>query len=337
MKVNIFKAIAITLTALVALASCDTLNTISKPGMTSQGSPYEVYVVCNQAEWNTANLGKRVDSLLSEDVPHIYRQEPQFKVFHIPFSSYKDLIAKHRNIITIEINPAFKEPKMIVMNNMQATPQVVINIKASSSATAKEFFTEKFADIAARLEYEERIRDVTYATNYNEPSINQLIKNKFGIVMNVPKGYTVRQDSKDFLWASYETELTSQGFMLYTYPADGEIDSESVLAARNEWIQRVPGPSDGSVMTTSDAVPNIFTPMVINGRTWYEQRGLWCVTNDFMGGPYVSYSTLDNVSNSVLVLDCYVYSPKKELRNLLREVEHLIYGVEVPSALQVSK
>ena len=336
MKAHIFKSIALALIALVALGSCDTLNKISKPGMTSQGSPYEVYVVCNQPEWEGAGLGERVDSLLSLNAPHIYIQEPQFKMLHILFSGYEGLIAKHRNIITIEINPSFKEPKMIVMNDMQATPQVVINIKASTSAAAKEFFTEKYEEIATILEREERMRDVSYAANYNEPAINQRIKTKFGVNMNVPQGYTIRQDSEDFLWVSFETEHSSQGFMLYTYPADSAIDSESILAARNAWVKRVPGPSDGSYMTTSAYAPTEFSSLTINGRKWYEQRGAWRVMHDHMGGPYVSYSTLDNATNRIIVLDCYLYS-EKDSRNYLHELEHLIYGVEVPYALQATK
>ena len=70
--------------------------------------------------------------------------------------------------------------------------------------------------------------------------------------------------------------------------------------------------------------------MRINGRSWIELRGLWEVENDFMGGPFVSYTTLDERTNRLITLDCYVYSPKYGKRNYLRALEHLVYVISFP-------
>jgi hypothetical protein len=91
-------------------------------------------------------------------------------------------------------------------------------------------------------------------------------------------------------------------------------------------------------MTTLDKIPNIdndcyveFVPerkvVRINGCDWVELRGFWEVEGDFMGGPFVSYTTLDKATNKLITIDCYLFSPKDEKRNLLRSLEHLIYGV----------
>ena len=54
-------------------------------------------------------------------------------------------------------------------------------------------------------------------------------------------------------------------------------------------------------------------------------RGFWDVEGDFMGGPFVSYTTVDTATDRVFTLDCYVYSPKLPKRNYMREVEHLLH------------
>lgn len=72
--------------------------------------------------------------------------------------------------------------------------------------------------------------------------------------------------------------------------------------------------------------------MKISDRTWAELRGFWDVENDFMGGPFVSYSTLDEATGRVLTIDGYVYSPKLDKRNFMREVEHLVYMIDFPKA-----
>ena len=61
-------------------------------------------------------------------------------------------------------------------------------------------------------------------------------------------------------------------------------------------------------------------------------RGFWDVEGDFMGGPFVSYTTVDTATDRVVTLDCYVYSPKLPKRNYMREVEHLLHLVKFPAA-----
>jgi hypothetical protein len=53
----------------------------------------------------------------------------------------------------------------------------------------------------------------------------------------------------------------------------------------------------------------------------YEVRGLWEMENDMMGGPFISYSQVDTLKNLVVVAEGFVYAPKKEKRELIREME----------------
>ena len=64
-------------------------------------------------------------------------------------------------------------------------------------------------------------------------------------------------------------------------------------------------------------------------------RGFWDVEGDFMGGPYVSFTTVDTERNRVFTLDGYVYAPdlkKPSKRNYVRGIEHLLYGIGFPAA-----
>ena len=49
-----------------------------------------------------------------------------------------------------------------------------------------------------------------------------------------------------------------------------------------------------------------------------------------MGGPFVSYTTVDTATGRVLTIDCYVYSPKNHKRNDVRGVEHLLSLLKFP-------
>lgn len=153
--------------------------------------------------------------------------------------------------------------------------------------------------------------------------------------MKVPKGYVLAKQEEDFLWARYEYPTASQGFFVYSYPYEGpeSLTPEALVAARNRFAARIPGPSDGSYMTTSDAFAPGYRMFRLEGRLWCELRGFWDVKGDFMGGPFVSYTTVDTENNRVFTLDCYVYAPdlnKPRKRNYVRGVEHLLYTVTFP-------
>ena len=126
----------------------------------------------------------------------------------------------------------------------------------------------------------------------------------------------------------------SKGFLIYSYPYTGKmsLSEGEVQAMRLKFAAEVPGPSAGSYMTTSSVFPPQYRLVKIGDRTWAELRGFWDVENDFMGGPFVSYSTLDEATGRVLTIDGYVYSPKLDKRNFMREVEHLVYMIDFPKA-----
>ncbi len=56
-------------------------------------------------------------------------------------------------------------------------------------------------------------------------------------------------------------------------------------------------------------------------------RGVWNVEHDFMGGPFVSYTFVDPGNNQIVTIYGYVYHPNKKKRNLLRQVEAILYSV----------
>jgi hypothetical protein len=57
-----------------------------------------------------------------------------------------------------------------------------------------------------------------------------------------------------------------------------------------------------------------------------EVRGLWHVEGDFMGGPFLSYTFTDPRTNQIVTLYAYVYHPNKKKRDLLRQLESILYS-----------
>ncbi|MDE7123513.1 MAG: DUF4837 family protein, partial [Alistipes sp.] len=224
-----------------------------------------------------------------------------------------------------------------VQYDVTARPQLVVTLQGPSNASLAAYVGEHGDELLQVFESAERDRAVEFNRVFGEAKVAAVIAERFGAEMAVPKGYVLAANEPDFVWARYEYPTASQGFFVYSYPYEGpqSLSPEALLAARNRFAARIPGPADGSYMTTSTAFEPDFRMFRLEGRLWCEMRGFWDVEGDFMGGPYVSYTTVDTETGRVFTLDGYVYAPdlnKPRKRNFVRGIEHLLYGIEFPAA-----
>ncbi|MCM1150901.1 MAG: DUF4837 family protein [Alistipes sp.] len=326
-----FRYIAAAAAIAVAATACDAFRTLSTHTKTAQGAPYELIVVCEQREW-TGRAGDTLRAILTQPIPYLNQTEPRFDVLRVRAQDFNGMIADHRNILKVAVDPALDKAAAGVQYDLTAAPQIVVTVQGPDERSIAEYLSTYRDEVLAVLESAERDRAVAFARKFGAPNVEKAIEKEFGASMSVPKGYILAAEQPDFVWARYEYPTASQGFFVCSYPYTGPADltPEALLRARNRFAARIPGPSDGSYMTTSDAFPPDYRTFYLEGRLWCELRGFWDVAGDFMGGPFVSYTTVDMRTERVFTLDCYVYSPKLHKRNFLRGVEHLLYGVEFP-------
>jgi hypothetical protein len=319
----------------VALAlscfGCKAFRTLDSQRIDAQGSPYELVVVCDQVEWQGA-LGDTLRAILTEPVQGLNQREPLFDVLRVLPGSFENLVTRHRNIVQIVIDKSVKEPMATVKYDVYAQPQILITLQGPTQESLVDYLGTEGAGLVALLERTELDRSIELGEKYTDKYLAGVIQKMFGVDFHLPQGYKLRSRSDDFVWISKEYPQASQGFFIYSYPYEGKamLSGEMLTEARNRFAARIPGPSDGSYMTTSDAYEPDYRAFRINGRLWIELRGFWDVKNDFMGGPFVSYTTVDTATGRVITFDNYVYSPKNHKRNYVRELEHLLYLIEFP-------
>ncbi len=329
----------LTIALLAAAVSCKafrTADSLDRP--ISQGSPYELIVIADNAEWD-GELGDTLRAVLQSPVPMINQREPLFDLLRVLPAGFKNLVMKHRNVLDIDIDPKYEESALGVRYDIYSAPQIVLTLSAPNYKSAVAYVDANRELLLQALESAERDRSIAYGKKYYEKALMQIIHDKFGVTMNVPKGYMLRNQKDNFLWASFEMPQSSMGFFMYSYPYTGpkDLSMQSLLAARSKYAAYIPGPSDGSYMITADAFEPEYTAYRTEGRLWVEMRGFWDVANDFMGGPFVSFTTVNTQTNEVITLDCYVYSPKLHKRNYVRELEHLRYLITFPEAEPAGK
>ena len=292
------------------------------------GKAGEVVVVTNKGNWDT-EAGAALKSVLAVDYPFLPQKEPSFTLINIPENSFSSIFQKHRNIVILKTGENFTEPKMNIQDDIWAAPQTVVNISAPTEAEAAALILEKKDLLFNTLEQAERNRIIRNSIKYEELSLRKLVNKEFGGSPYFPKGYSLKKQADNFLWISYETTYTNQGIFVYSFPYKDStsLQLENILDGMNEVMEKyVPGMIDNSYMTISNYQMPQMKWMRYKKMDFAEIRGFWEVQNDFMGGPFVAHIFYDKKTNNLLVLEGFVYSPRYDKRNYLRQVESIIYS-----------
>lgn len=317
---------------LIMATSCqmtESLNPNGKPNST--GGLYEMVISCGTPLWN-GPVGDTLKNIYGTACDYLNQYEPVMDAMRIVPSNLRNVLAKHRNILTVEVDTTLTQATSNVIRDYWSSPQLIVQLKAPTQATLLDYINENRESLITIFENEERDRTLAANKRYRQKGLGAEIKEMFDINIDLPNGYRKRSTvGNDFMWVSYEYPLASQGFAIYTYPYSGREDflMESMLARRNEFMKRIPGPSDGSYMTTQDVFPPEVKYLEFNGREWAEMRSFWDIENDFMGGPAVTYSTRDLMNNRIVVIDCYVYHPDGNKRNYIRALETIVRSVRL--------
>ena len=328
-------SLAVLLAAAVTLFSCsgDKAKKSLLPNVS--GKAGEVIVVIEKTDWEGA-LGNEVREVLASDCPWLYIQEPLYSLVNVAPGGFADLFKIHRNIVLFQIDPLVAKSGMFLKTDVWASPQCVVQISAPDAETALSILKEKASTLTAAIEQAERNRVINNTLLYEERSIAPQIMEIMGGTLHFPSGYKLKKKTDDFVWVADEKQYTIQGVLVYKYPATGtaeDFSEETIIAKRNEILQKnVPGMFENTYMTTAEYFAPTVEYLKYQGRDFAQTRGYWEVYNDYMGGPFVSHSFYSPDGSEVMVLDAFVYAPKYDKRQYLRQVESLLYSFEWKNA-----
>lgn len=308
------------------LSSCvtETSRNPIKPNPT--GKAGEVIVVISDAKWNTA-VGDTIFYTLSQPFPVLPQDELFFDVVQIPQSSFKNIFKTHRNIVFFNIGTEHQEPKVTQSKDKWANYQLVYNFYAPDDTSMIKLWGENYQTIISGIFNADISRFQSSFRSYQNPNAISKIKDLFNISMEIPSDFNSDAVYDDFYWITKETNTTTQGIFIYSYPYTdtNTFSLNYIVGKRDEYLKKyVSGPIDGTYMATEKSVPLHTEQITLNGNYSYVVRGLWKTENYLMGGPFVSISVLDEINNRVVTVEAYVYAGKQDKKLYLWQTEAVI-------------
>ncbi len=301
----------------------------------SSGKTAEMLVATSsENRWN-GKVGDSIRAFFNQDYEFLPQAEPLFEMGHLPISKLLDnkMFRAHHNILIVEIDETARDNTIEARRDFWSKPQRIINIKSPTEDDFIAFFEEKKETIYKILmdsEYE-RLQKTFHA--FRDREIMTEINNHFGFTLEVPSGFYVATKRAEFMWIRKETEHNSQGLIIYTYDYVDTLafDQARIISFKNTMTQEyIPGPSEGSYMVVADDYSPVYSRAIdFNGLFAVETRGLWRLENDFMGGPFVNYTFVNEKNNKVVTIDGYVYAPNKPKRDLMIQMEAIAHSISL--------
>jgi len=330
------------LAGLLGLASCESKPQNRRdllPGFV--GLPGEVLVVMDKQYWD-GESGKLVRNSLYAPIGGMPQAEVSFDIAHYIPDHFDRFNQTHRNVLFIEIqdNINYKVPSTKVVKEKFAKDQIIVEIYARTEADFLEEFAKKWPQLADRFNRAELERVIDYNLRFGPAEVAAEVSKNLNVTATFLENSSVNTVEKGFFWAHKlsarkkdgQDHDIQQGVVIYDFPyiSDSTFTAKYLLHKRDSVLkENLPGPVDGSYMQTEFIFDPVCREIELDSAYAFEIRGLWRMQNVFMGGPFISVARVDEKRGRIVVAEGFVFAPKFDKREYLRDVEAAIKSLKI--------
>lgn len=353
MKNIILKVIVIAFFAITTACSDQQMKQSMNYQPSATGSIDEVIVVMNESFW-LGNLGDDLRASLMTDYEILPQREPLFDLRQVPAKSFTNLLQRSSVVLVVGtaddngpttnlIKDALSNfsgtteetPSVFAKQNVWASPQQVVYIYGKNEADLSQKIKEYEGIIIEKL-YE--MGDKKALKNCYVPGINDGLTNivyeKFGLNFKIPNKYEVALSTDSVMWLRFDNQSTEAvlNVMISRWPYQNKapiISQDFPIRLRNEVGKYVSGQAANSYMVSDTILPFLQIYQNLGNVKAVESRGLWRLSGDFMGGPFVNYCFNDEKRQQTINIDGFVYAPKSKKRPLMRKLSQMIQNVKI--------
>lgn len=302
------KVFLIALSLVMLVCSCDERRGMLPP---SGGKLYEVLLVGDSADI--------VKGALQTDMPGLPQGEPQFDVSSIDSAAFGATLRSTREIVVVRTSPKLYATVRIRRDrNVWAQPQTVVTVTAPSMKTISDSLGRLAPTLLRILNTAEMKKTLTMLRNHRNARAERIVDSLFHMKMWIPQEMVSSRKAPDFVWFSNGSPSVMSNIVVYKAPQHG-----APVAQRDSALARnIKGETDRMHMATvAETVAQNSDATVF--------RGLWEMTGDNMGGPFVCRRVrmAGAGSGCDIVVEGFVFAPGKGKRNAMRQMEAVLRSI----------
>ncbi|MDD7885940.1 DUF4837 family protein [Flavivirga sp. 57AJ16] len=304
----------------------------------SSGNINNISVVVTNELWS-GSIGEAIRTVLAKPIYGLPQDEPTFTINQIPPAVFSGFVTKNRTILKIEMN---KEPGIEVLKDVYAKPQKVIVVSGKTKQDIIDLITQDKVRIIETFRNEE----IAERQRQMGKSLHSFtsIREKLGLTIRFPSIYHVVKETDNFFWFRKDITTGHSHLMIYELPFEAlkrndstviqiikirDSIGEAYIKGRLDGVVNANGDTVNSFMITEGAYAPFHGETILDNKPAFETKGLWELTNDFMGGPFINYTIEDKVNERWVGIEGFIFAPSVEKRNYMLELEAIIKSVKI--------
>lgn len=180
----------------------------------------------------------------------------------------------------------------------------------------------------------ERLRGRVLTKRASE--IEKAIEDRHDFKIGVPFGWEMAKNGRNFVWYRNLEADREKNIFVYYEPYTTTDVFENVPAFRDKITEMNLRDSERQekyiTRQERDDFQSVFsTQVTFNGMYAIKSRGLWKISDNSGGGPFISYTLVDEKQQRVYYIEGYVYSPGTKKKNFVRELDTILSSFETTS------
>ncbi len=348
--------------SLIILAGCSQeVRKKLQPVPTAFGPRNQLVVVADQDVWE-GNVGDSVRYYFSSAYPLLPQPEPIFDLLHYTPKQLAEMEQRKqlrsylvltnlndedasatkltKDIIGSEKMRSIKEdpnaPRNTVGLDKWAKGQLLIFLHEKGEEALANQAVASFPAIKERIDKANRnLIEANIFVNGDNNIVQNDMAETMRVKMRVPKKYFTAFNKENTFWMRRETPVSSSNIMIHKMPYTNQSQlSRANLKAIQDSLGKklVSSEIEGTYMQINDIDLPLLTDVVeLNGNYALEARGIWEIVNDYMGGAFVSYLTVNPNTNELVFICGFVHAPGESKREFMQNLEYIISTLKFTS------
>lgn len=220
-----------------------------------------------------------------------------------------------------------------IVSNRWANDQILIYLFAKGHDNLSKLIVESFEAVQERISKADlkKLKANIYQSGISSvypDTLKQFLK----LDLSVPQDYKIALAKENLVWLRRDIGEVAQNILMTSepYTSSKQLDIDSLIHYRDVLGQLVVrSTTEGSYMKTNTKDLKILSfERDLNGHYAKEIRGVWEMTDDFMGGPFFSYAIPDTANRRLIFIDAFTYAPSKKKRDYMQQLEHIVSSLK---------
>lgn len=232
--------------------------------------------------------------------------------------------------------------------NVWAEPQELMYLAAESPKELAQKISSNEANIRNHFDQKEfeRLRARMFKYRERKDFEDELVE-KHKYKLRLPEIYEKAKYNKDpdslnayfkinsFEWFYTDTKKAFNNVIVYTqsYTDSNQLNIQSIVSLRDSVCKYyVPCGAPNSYMSTEMRYPDLLPKsevVTLNGYYAIKTIGYWKAVNDFMGGPFIHYTVVDEKNNRIIHLEGNVHAPGTGKKKFIQRLKAILTTIEI--------